>query len=237
MYEREDAFWWHHGMRKISASILSKYLPRQYDLRILDAGCATGGMFQMLKQFGRITGIDKSPEAVELAGRRGIAEVQVADINHLPFKDGSFDLVFCSDVLYHKDINDDGQALRELYRVLIPGGHILVREAAYDWLRSNHDRLVWTKHRFTKPELISKLQRAGFTVIRASYINFFLFPVALVLRLSEKIRKATRSEQSFFIIRPSLNRILANFLSLEAKMIRKISFPFGLSIICLARKK
>lgn len=237
MYEREDAFWWHQGMRKISASILSKYLPRQYDLRILDAGCATGGMFQMLKQFGRITGVDTSPEAVELAGRRGIAEVQVADINHLPFKDGSFDLVLCSDVLYHKNVNDDGQALRELYRVLIPGGHILVREAAYDWLRSNHDRLVWTKHRFTKPELISKLQRAGFTVIRSSYINFFLFPVALVLRLSEKIRKAPHSEQSFFIIRPSINSLLKIFLWIEAMMIGNVTFPFGLSIISVAKKR
>ncbi|MFH0874134.1 MAG: class I SAM-dependent methyltransferase [Candidatus Komeilibacteria bacterium] len=236
MSEREDGFWWHKGMRKITTKVLRQYLPVQSGLKILDAGCATGGMFSLLLPFGQITGVDLSTQAIELAAKRGIADVMVADINHLPFPDNSFDLVLCSDVLYHQGIEDDNRALRELQRVLVPGGHLLLREAAYNWLRSEHDRLVWTKRRFTKPELIDKLQQAGFTVIRSSYINFFLFPLALLVRLSERLRKNLNSEQSYFIIRPSLNSLLYFWLWLESKLISRISFPCGLSIIFLSRK-
>src|SRR5262245_32236795 len=101
MFQREDNFWWHYGMRRISNNVLKKFLPRQHDLRILDAGCASGGMFQMLKPYGTVTGIDISDDAIMLARKRNIAEVQKANISNLPFTENSFDLILCSDVLYH----------------------------------------------------------------------------------------------------------------------------------------
>lgn len=238
MYQRGDGFWLSVGIKKIVTSLLNKHLPQKKNNKILDVGCGPGNMFTTLAAYGQVYGVDKSSEAIHYARMRNIAkEVKQANVDHLPFADHTFDAVACFDVLYHKWIENDVAVLKEINRVLVPGGMVVVKEASYDWLRSQHDQLNWTKHRFYKGELVEKLRQADFTIQKSSYIIFFLFPLALIKRLFERIHSEKNPLDNFLRANPFVNNFLKIFLMIEARLITFLNFPFGLSIICIARKK
>lgn len=235
MYDREDSFWWHQGMKKISKVILDTVsTPRP--LRILDAGCGTGGMFELLSQYGQVWGVDQSETAISLAAKRQLATVAVGDLQHLPFAEGFFDLIICYDVLYHKNVGSDVSVLLEMRRVLKPGGHLLLREPAYNWLRGDIDSLVHTSHRYTSKELSERVRQANLEVLRLTYVNFILFPVAILVRWIEGLHPHKASADQMFNSGLLINRVGLWSLSLEARFLKLLNFPFGLSIICLAKK-
>ena len=147
-----------------------------------------------------------------------------------------FDAVFCLDVLYHQHAGNDTQALREFHRVMKKGGILIIREPAYNFLRGHHDRLVWTRKRYTKKELIAKLQQAGFEIQKASYINFFLFPLAAAKRLLERVYAPRNVLDKTFHSHKIVNAFFEKVLFLEAILISHLRFPYGLSVICVAKK-
>jgi ubiquinone/menaquinone biosynthesis C-methylase UbiE len=238
MYERGDGFWWYVGMARIAQALLDVYFKKDEKNKILDIGCGSGGMFKMLSAYGAVYGIDISPDAIGYARLRNIAhEIKEAGVENLPFPDGYFNAVSCFDVLYHQWVNSLTNALREIHRVLKPGGLLIIREASYNWLQSQHDQLFWTKHRFYKKELVADLQAAGFIVKKNSYVNFFLFPLALAERAFRTIWPTKDSVERLFIRPPLLNGLFSFLLFLEARMLKYFSFPFGLSIVCVAEKQ
>lgn len=238
MNQREGSFWWHIGMQRTIASQLKKYASRAEGNIILDAGCGTGGMFNLLSAYGSVYGIDQSSLAVQYAKAKNIAvAIKEASITNIPFSNNTFDIVICLDVLYHTLAGNDRRAMQEFERVLKPGGIIIVREPAYNWLRGHHDRLVWTKNRYNKKDLVSKLEQAGFAVNKATYLVFFLFPLALIGRLAESLYQPKNIANKTFRSNPLINSLLKQFLFLEAKLLAWFNFPFGLSVMCIARKK
>lgn len=238
MNEREGEFWWHAGMRRIIDAQLRRFLPASHDAVILDAGCGTGGMFEVLSKYGRVFGIDQSESAVRFAGGKNIAEsVAHGLITELPYQDNSFDLVTCLDVLYHAMAGNDEQALREFNRVLVSGGLLVVREPSYNWLRGHQDDVVWTKRRYAKKELVGKIQKAGFAVEKATHVNSFLLPLAIAKRLSERLYAQKNIAAETFRTNPTLNALFKRVLYAEAKLLPYFNFPFGLSVLCIARKK
>lgn len=237
MYEREDIFWWHAGMKEIATVFLNSHLKNLRGNTILDVGCGTGGMLKTLSEYGNVSGVDSSDEAVIYAKKRNIGTVIKNDIALLPFVDSSFDLVTCFDVLHHRFVKDDVSALSEIARTLKSGGMLLIREPAFDWLRGNHDKIVWTKHRYTMAELKNKIESVGLTVRKASYANCFLFPIVLITRLFESVFHKEKDIDGIFLSNSFVNRILKQFLSVEAALLKYIDFPFGSSVICIAIKK
>ena len=108
----------------------------------------------------------------------------LASATDLPFADESFDLVTSFDVLVQiPDGGADERAMREMFRVLKPGGIAFARGAAYEWMKSGHDRALGTQRRYDLDELREKLKRAGFEVLRGTYANSLLLPVAVIRRL------------------------------------------------------
>lgn len=235
MFEKEDSFWWHVVVRAITRDMLARYLGNKKKYKILDAGSGTGGMFAALAPFGDIWAIDESSDAVLYAQKRGQAYVTQGKVESMPFPGDFFDLIVCSDVLYHKDVKDVSLVIQEFYRVLKPGGVLFVREAAYQWLYSSHDTMVWTRHRFTKKELENLIVNQKFQVLRSTYINFFLFPFAVFIRFFEKI--FPKNEHTLFSSGKFLNAICAKIFNLERVFLKFLNFPFGLSIICIAKKR
>ncbi len=169
IHEVEETHWWHRGMREISAALLGNRLRDGGGL--LDAGCGSGGFLRWAGERGRfeqLAGVDISAEAIEFArGRVPEADLQVASVWRLPFADASFDLVTLNDVLQHVPGAQIDRAVGELNRVIRPGGAILVRTNGGRRARGGTD---WRL--YDRSSLVATLERAGFTVSRATYANF-----------------------------------------------------------------
>lgn len=233
----EAEHWWYRGMRALSAAWLDEHYPAQAGLRILDAGCGTGGNGEFLRRYGSVAGLDISALALALGQRRLPGRLVRASVAELPFQSGAFDLVTSFDVLYHRAVIDEQVALRETLRVLRPGGRLLIRLPAYQWLRSEHDRSVHGRHRYTAAETRALLERAGFAVERLSYINSLLLPIPVAQRLVERIAPSQAAHNSQLELpSPPLNAALEAVFLAEALWLRQgWRFPAGLSVLALAR--
>jgi SAM-dependent methyltransferase len=237
MFEAEGRHWWYLGMERITRALLDRWCRPALGLRILDAGCGTGAaMTSYLGDYGRVTGFDLSPEAVKFSARRGAGQLVQASVIHIPFTEGCFDLAVSFDVLYERGVPDDLSALRELHRVLAPGGRLLIRLPAYDWLRGRHDAAVHSRHRYTRPEVVALLGRAGFEIVHASYANTILFPAALAKRLAERWRPPRQAGSDLTLKVGLLNRLFAALLASEAPFVAGPGLPFGLSVVAVGCK-
>ncbi len=242
MYEAEDQFWWYLGLRRVLASMLhSRAALEEAQGGFLDAGCGTGGnLFHLFRLVKPLTiGLDRSVEALGYAKQRGLERLLCADVGALPFRAESLGAIASVDVLFHAAVTDDTGALREAYRVLKRGGVLYLNLPAFQFLYSEHDRAVHTRHRYTRGKLVMQLRQVGFRVEKATYWNTFLFPVALVVRMMKKFGGSSGQADSD-VKRPYpvlLNRILAGILGFEARMLRWMNFPIGLSVLVVARKE
>jgi SAM-dependent methyltransferase len=223
-------------MRRIVFNLLRPNLSTANGpLRVLDAGCGTGGSLRLLERFGRVTAFDFSQKAAELYLTRQQGRILIASTDAVPFADESFDLVTSFDVICQLPSPDDETALHELSRVLRPGGMLLVRTPAYQSLYGPHDVSLHTKHRYTTSEMAKKLERAGLQVVRTTYANAFLFPIAGARRLLAKLR-GSGGESDVRPVSKPLNTALGAVLMAEAAILKRTRLPFGLSVIALARK-
>ncbi|MDB6093832.1 MAG: Methyltransferase type 11 [Verrucomicrobia bacterium] len=182
----EDAMWYYRALHGHLHRALSEGLratPGVAAPRVLDAGCGTGGLIRRLSNLEptwRWTGVDLSPEACALARTRCGAEIREASITALPFPDATFEAVVSADVIYHVD--DDGAALREFARVLVPGGVAVINVPAHRWLWSYHDEATHAKRRYQRGELTTKMQDADFRVSRVTHWNALPLPLVIVRR-------------------------------------------------------
>lgn len=231
----EDAHWWYRGMAAISEGLLRSHI-KDSRLKILDAGCGTGGMLRRLSPFGVGFGIDFSPLALAHAHRTTPNDLCRASVTQLPFDNRSYDLITSFDVLYHCAITNDETALNEFARLLKPGGIVLIRVPAFESLRGAHDQLVHTRHRYTASELRQKLNKAGFKIKRITYANFLLF-VPIYLTRALQLSRGKKESSDVELPPTIINGILESLLNIESLLIRFVDLPFGVSLFALAMKE
>jgi SAM-dependent methyltransferase len=237
MFELEERLWWYQGMRAITASILGASLGEK-SRRLLDIGCGTGYSMVWLRERLRISevyGVDLSQHASVFWKTRDLETVALASADRLPFGESEFDLVTCFDVIYQLNDERASAAISEMHRVLRPGGLLFIREPAYQWMRGAHDVAVGTHRRYTLTDLRRLLLARGFKVRRATYANTLLFWLAAPHRLLSKWSGSTESD-----VKPVprwINAALGAALRLEARVLRRVAFPFGLSVVTLAEKE
>jgi hypothetical protein len=140
------------------------------------------------------------------------------------------------DVLYEQAVESDLAALTEFFRILRPGGFVLLRLPAYNWLRGQHDLTVHTARRYTAPQVTQLLEYSGFHLLHISYANAFLFPLAVAKRLLENIFPPAPSSSDLSVNVGALNGLLKGILGSEAFFVSHIGLPFGLSVVALAQK-
>ena len=237
MARQEERHWWYTGMRRVALAVLDDVLDDRRGLRVLDAGCGTGGTTRELNRFGDVYGIDLAWEGLEPSRARGLRRLSRATIERLPFRSASFDVATSFEVVYHLGVANDIRAFQEIRRVLKPGGVFLLRVPAHDWLRGEHDRLVHTRHRYAPDEVRGKLEAAGFGVERLTWANTVLFLPAVAKRLLERVQgQADDAEPDLWQPPRPVNSVLEGAIAVEALAIpRGVPLPFGLSILAVAR--
>jgi SAM-dependent methyltransferase len=229
-YQRIQALaanhWWYQSLIHIASTAIG-HLPD--GARILDAGCGTGFLLQAFPEH-RMVGVDQFASARAIWTRSSLASVSQGSLHQLPHPDRTFDLVFCLDVLYHRDIADDQQVIQELHRVIKPDGRLILQLAAFDQLRNRHDAVVHTARRYTSSRVTNLLSDAGFHIQKISYRNVL---AALAIALS----KFRRSPGSNLTPVPRwLNRLLYFQSIVEwASISAGFTIPVGSSVIAVSK--
>ena len=237
-YAVEEWYWWSVGTRAIFRDWLRAALPAAR-ARVLDVGCGTGIFVREIADLGDVTGIDVSPHAVAFGVRRGLDRLCVGSAERLPYRSGAFDAVTALDIIEH---TDDQQTVPEIARVLRPGGFALIHVPAFPLLWGEHDEVNRHLRRYRRGPLEAVLGAHGLAVERLSYVNCLLFPAALAVRLAKRVVRPLQTPRppraEIYDLPRWLNRSLLAILVLErAAMQRRLRLPFGVSILCLARKR
>ena len=236
MYEAEDTYWWFIGRRHLVRRLIQRLSGSTSYRRILDAGCGTGGTLDAVADLGEAWGVDISPDALDFCRGRGHTNLKLCSADALDFPDASFDVVLSCDVLEHLD--DDGKALREIRRVLRPGGYGIITVPAHKWLWSDHDIALEHRRRYSSGELRGKLKAANFRIVRFSYAVSMMFPALIGFRVYRRITPAGRKPQTEFLkVPPIASRMLIAMLRWEAAAIcHGIHLPPGATLLAVVRK-
>jgi len=238
MYKAEDTHWWYVSLH----NLILRYIPREAGtVRILDAGCGTGGLLRLLSARGVVEGCDVSETAIRCCRERGLTSVVTADLNTMVLAQDNYDVITSIDVLYHLNISDEDAVLKKLHAALRPGGVLIFQVPAYEWLRSDHDHAVHTRRRYAKSEVVSLLRASGFVIDRATYrVGLLLLPIAMI-RLSQRIfrRKDSATQPVSDIKEYSLwvNGLLRVVMNAENLLLKWASLPAGASVFAVARKQ
>jgi ubiquinone/menaquinone biosynthesis C-methylase UbiE len=235
----EDHYWWYQVLRQHVVNSIRPGIPK---FSLLDAGCGTGGMLAALRgKFPEadLAGIDASEDAVRHTIERGLgSQVLTASVHELPFSAASFDFVISLDVWSHAEV-DDALAAHETHRVLRLGGHLILNLAAFDFLKGAHDYAVEVDRRYTRPQVRTLLEGAGFKIVRLTYWNAMMMPPIALVRWLSRMRMARAPGEALSDFRPLssfVNGTLKRVAALELSASRHLSLPFGTSVFAIARK-
>lgn len=237
MYHKESYHWYFKAKYEIVISVLEKYgLKKSSTNRIIDFGCGCGLMLRKLSAYGSVQGIDYSMEALDYCKlefpQANLAQADLQDF----FCSEKYDFGVALDVFEH--IDDDVKAMKNVCCSLKKGGICIVTVPALMSLWSAHDKNCMHKRRYTKKELMAKLEESGFTVEYCSYYNFWSFPAVWLIRKVENILGLDNSASKIEVGFQDnwFNDLLYRIFSSEKKRILKNkAFPWGVSLICVVR--
>jgi ubiquinone/menaquinone biosynthesis C-methylase UbiE len=238
LYERifrlQKTHWWYRSRQRFLDVLLRK-LPKGG--LVLDAGCGPGSMLHYFGRYGEVVGVDRYAPALTMARSHFSGPLLLGECRSLPFAAGSFALVAACEVLYHRNVPDVGEVVRELVRVLQPGGRLLLVDSAYSGCYSAHDVTAHGTRRFTRGELVAAMQDAGLEDICSTYAYALLLPIVWLLRRFKSLFGI--SEEPGGELQGTwglLNSLVIRWFALEAAMAGRWGLPFGLSIQVLGRK-
>ncbi|MXU65126.1 class I SAM-dependent methyltransferase [Oceanomicrobium pacificus] len=226
---REAEHWWCIGRRAILRDTVAAEIPKPdgRPLRILDAGCGTGGNLPVLAEFGDVDGFEFNDGAAALASERLGKPVPFGALpDGIPDYPDPFDLIVLLDVLEH--IEDDRATLRNLAAKLAPDGRLLVTVPAFQFLWSRHDELHHHFRRYTKATLSAVAQDAGLTVEKKFYFNSTLFPAAVAQRMAMRLKQSDAPDAD--VPRPVINETFKRIFLAERHIVRHVPMPVGLSL-------
>jgi SAM-dependent methyltransferase len=230
MAEVEEAHWWYRATRSLLADHVGPRLPSEG--LFLDAGAGTGATGGWMSTHGRVVASDVEPMALDLYGDRATGRV-AADLNHLPFTDGSFDAALCVTVLYHSAIASPQAAVCELARVVKPGGVVCLMEPGVRRLFRAHDREVHGARRFSLKDLEKLAIDAGLVPEVATGAYSFLVPLAAAKAVLERGKQSSDLDNN----QTGLGGLLGTVAIAERRLLRRTRLPFGLSVLVVARKE
>jgi SAM-dependent methyltransferase len=236
--QAEATHFWFHGFRRFVAPALKQAAAGRRDLRLVDCGCGTGHNLALLTPYGRAFGFDYTFGGVARAAASG-HPVAHADITRIPLRTGSVDIATAFDVL--QCVPDDATAVREMARILRPGGAVVLTVAAFDFLRGDH-AIYWSEcRRYTKTRARRLVEAAGLEPERISFLFASIFPMFAAARLLQRatrhLRTGVRADIDIRVPAEPINAALTRLLHAEACLAERVPMPIGSSILVVARKR
>jgi SAM-dependent methyltransferase len=229
--ELDERNWWYRSRRALVDRLIGTYANAGGSA--LDLGCGTGAHAALLQtHFSRVTGVDPSREALQHASSRGYDALVQSGAEALPLPDGSESFVLATDVLEH--VNDRA-ALREIKRVLMQEGTVVVTVPAFMSLWHGNDDHSHHLRRYSMDELCARFREQGFTIVYVGYWNrLFFIPVWLIARMYRNGSSELRNNLSSI---PSwMNPMLTAWMAFENAFCRIVPIPFGVSLALVAKK-
>lgn len=240
MHALENHYWWFQGRRRVILTLLDQLLQQPgfqaRTARMLDVGCGTGMLLADLKQRGFASGLDFSPVALQYCRERKLCDLAQADVKNLPIQSASVDIVLALDLVEH--IPDDVGLLSEFQRILRPGGIGVFSVPAHKNLWSNHDVALHHIRRYERTEFLDLVKGAGLEPIKYTYgVATAYLPAMLYRKIKRRFDSGASSPKTDEFPLPSLvNTTLRKIMEAEAWWLKSHTLPFGLSLLCLARK-
>lgn len=225
-----DDYWWYRVRTDLLRTVFEERLgePR----RLLDVGSADGPSVDWLRTSGHKVSMDIDPRGLSRGGVCGSAL-------QLPFADGAFDVVAAFDVIEHLDPEEQG--LREVHRVLAPGGRFLMSVPAYQWAWSDFDIDNGHHRRYTRRRAIAAVEACGLRVERATYAFAGVFPLFAAERLVRRVKERGKHHEAADIVEvpevsPRVDKLLTALSRADHKLLAKRDLPFGSSVLVAAVK-
>jgi ubiquinone/menaquinone biosynthesis C-methylase UbiE len=238
-HRAEQSHFWFRGFRWFMRPEIARAVAGRASPRLIDCGCGTGANVEWLQEYGAACGFDLTWNGLALGHRMGRRRLARASIGAIPFPDDTFDVATSFDVLQCLPDAIEAAGVREMRRVLKPGGHLLLNVAALDVLSGGHAVLSQEVRRYTRERLRTLVAGAGFTIERLTYLNASLLPVMLPVRVVQRWARARPDEPGEFDITVPIapvNALLTGVLALEAAALKVVNMPIGSSLMCHARK-
>jgi len=195
-YDRIAPGWYNYRHRTRFSSELEALARRWGAGKLLNIGCAHGPDFIPFREGFELYGIDISRKMLEMAQKYAVkydylANLAEGDAVHLPYGDNTFDYAISVATYHHiKGENERLHALRELHRVLKPGGEAFItvwnRRQPRFWLRGKEIQVPWrtgedTLYRyyylFSYGEIEKLMKKVGFQAVKSSLENSYKFPL------------------------------------------------------------
>jgi SAM-dependent methyltransferase len=230
MGELENSYWWYRARREIICDVVSHHL--QPGAAIVDYGCGTGATAIKLRDFGfHVTAADVSEPSLSACR---LANLPTIDLRQQRIPAASADAVLACDVIEH--VEKDVELLVELRQALRPAGRLIVTVPAYEFLWSGEDYVSEHFRRYTRPTLLKRIASAGYTPVWCSYFNTVLSPLVAATILGKRLFFPREMYRSNIAPLPRWqNEMLYTVFGWERSILREVRFPFGTSILLVAR--
>lgn len=234
MASEQESHWWFMARREIISSVIAS-IGLTKKSKIIEIGCGTGGNLQMLEKYGQVEASEKNDFSRAYAQKTTGIKVREGSLpDNIDNLEGEFDLICLLDVLEH--IDQDLQALLAVKKLLKKNGSLLITVPAYKWLYSAHDKSHHHFRRYSKQDIVEKSIRAKLIVERIGHFNCLLFPLLIMLRITDKISSSHKSRGNN-TPSPIINIILYNIFRMEKSILKYTNLPFGSSLVAILKKE
>ena len=237
LYEKNH--WWFKSRREILINILEK-IEISKKKSVIDFGCGNGTNLKFIfnnykEKFGIEIDLFSFKKAKLSCPESTILNIDLNDLSNIKQK---FNLVAILDVLYHEKIKNPGIILKKAYDLNHINGYIMISEPAFNILHGYHSKFVKEKRRFKKEELEKIILNLNYKIIFSSYWGISIFTILFIKRriIEPWFFNNKKYFKSDLIELPLINNILYFIISIENKLMKYFKYPFGSSIIILAKK-
>lgn len=242
MAECEQNLWWYRALHERTASAVRRHFKGGKSIRILDAGCGTGGLMMHLRQqgFDSVEGFDLSERAVNYCLGRHLAASKL-DLKEIESHYGGkkFDVIVSNDTICYLNAEELNSFIAGACTLLEENGLLVFNAPAFDLFGGTHDLAVGIQKRFQRKDIQNIPAASGFVQVESSYWPFLLSPVIFAVRSLQRLKLAMglagQIHSDVSMPSPWINRLLLGMCRFEQKWLKSPAAGSSLYVVLMRR--